>query len=148
VLAQGRNGRHGGFLGRIEERNITAQDQVTFVCFGVGRFALQIAIGNGQDAKAIRRQEPVFFAQVLDEDGFHGQHFAVVLEVRAALEDLFRGAFADEVPSGVSTITDISRRTKSKGISSSLRWACTLNWSWISSLWASTARSRTFLSPV
>ena len=45
--------RPGGVLGRVEEGHVTAQDQVALVVLGIGRFGLQVPVGQREDPEAV-----------------------------------------------------------------------------------------------
>ena len=96
VLAQRHYRGCGGVLGWIEECHVATQHQIAFVGLGIGRLALQVAVGNRQHAKSVAGQTTIFFLQILDQHPLHGQDLALVFKVRAALEQLLGRAFADE----------------------------------------------------
>ena len=88
--------RQGGLLRRVEERDVAREDQIGLVVLRVGLARLEVAVRERQHAEAVAAQRLVLLAQILDEDVVDRIHLLVQLEARAALEDLLRGALADE----------------------------------------------------
>ena len=150
VLAQHGDGLGGGVLGRVEEGEVAGQDQVAFVGLGIGGLLLHLLGGDGQHAEAVLAQVVDLLDEVADQDGLHREDLALALEMGALGEDRLRARLWSAVarwPSGPSTTTDIMRREKSKGISSTLLYLSSESSS-CRSWCCRTARSSTFLRPV
>ena len=81
-----------------------------------------VAIARTRNPSALRRSYSLL--ELLDVSVVHRQSAAVELEARAARKDRLGRALGDDAgprPSGVRTTTDMMRRWKSNGISSTLR---------------------------
>ncbi len=103
VALQRLDGRRGGLLGRVEERDVAVQDQVALVGLAVGRGVagddaarLDVLAGDGQHAEAVGAQPLVLLLQLLDEDAVHRERLAVELELLAAREDRLGRALGDD----------------------------------------------------
>ena len=128
VLVKRLDGRSRGVLGRIQKRDIAFEHQVAFVVFRAGLLPRQLLRCHRQNPEAIVAEAVVLFLQPDHQVGVHGRQLAVQLEMRALVEDLLRSAFGEEdrpCRRESSTSTDIMRRVKSKGSSSSFLYFST-----------------------
>ena len=85
-------------LGRIEKGDVALENQFRFVGFGVGGPFVQRARGDGQNAETVGAQIIVFLDEIADENGFHGQDFALAFKAGATGKNGLRRALGqDEV---------------------------------------------------
>ena len=124
VLLQRGDGLGGGFLGRIQKGDVALENQVRFVRLGIGGALVHFLGRDGQDAETVGAQVIVFLDQIARSGSVPSGRFR--LRISNWLQRLNTASGAPLVrisysPPGVSTMTDIIRREKSNGISSTLR---------------------------
>ncbi len=117
--------RPGRFFRRVEKRHVTAAGPGRSHRPWNTRIARHIAIRHRQHAKAFGAERLVFGSQIVENDLLHRRHFAVQLKLRTTPVNFLGRSFgqdADFALSALRTTTDIIRRTKSNGISSTFSY--------------------------
>ena len=130
VVVKGLEGASGGFLGRVQKRDVSFEHEIALVVLGADLLPGSSLVATARTRKPSLLRLVVLFLQPDHQVGVHGRQLPVQLEVRALVEDLFRSAFGeqnrfafrDPPPS-----TDIMRRVKSNGISSSFLYFSTIS---------------------
>ena len=97
VLLQRANSCCGTVLRRIEERQISIEDQVLFVIARVGRgLGLHVLRCYRQHAKPVPTELLVLLAELIDADVLHRQQHSIEFEVLTSREDRLGGALTDD----------------------------------------------------
>ena len=93
MLPQHGDGLGGCFLGRIKKGEVTGQNQIALVGFGIGGAFVHFLSRNGQHAKTVLAQFIDLLDEIAGQDWLHRKYLALALEVRAPCKDRFRRAF-------------------------------------------------------
>ena len=96
----------GGLLRRVEERHVAREDQIGLVVLRVGLARLEVAVRERQHAEAVATQRSCSSRRSSIRTLSIGIDLVLQLEARAALEDLFRGALADQAVLALGRLHD------------------------------------------